>query len=98
MTNSTLRCRKLFLLVLSCVLISTTAYAQSRAVSGDVRSAADDIPLSGVTVQVKGVSDTNGQYKPASDTLSHSDIWKKIGFFLRRRLSTRGNMEPIVRL
>ena len=73
--------QKIFLLVLSCVLISTTAYAHSRAVSGDVRSAADDLPLSGVTGQVKGGSGTNGQYKPASDTLSPSDIWKKIGFF-----------------
>lgn len=87
-----------FLFVLNCVLISTTAYAQSRPLSGDLRSAADDLPLSGVTRQVKEGFGANGQHKPASDTLSRSDILKKIGFFLLRRLSMRVNMETIARL
>ncbi len=62
-----LTCRKSFILLFSCFFLTASVVtAQTGEVSGAVRSATDDQPLSGVTIQVKGSSNTT-----ATDAKGH---------------------------
>jgi TonB-linked SusC/RagA family outer membrane protein len=86
MNNPILKCTKFFILLLSCIfLIASVVTAQSQTVSGTVRSATDNQPLSGVTVQVKGTSnatatDAKGHYVLKNTSSSDSLFFSYIGF------------------
>lgn len=65
--------------------ITTFVHAQAQTVSGRVRSVADNQPLTGVTVQVKGTSnstatDAKGNYVLANVLSSDSLFFSSIGF------------------
>ena len=72
--------------LLSCLIfITTIVNAQSQAVSGMVRSATDSKPLAGVTVQVKGASNSTatnekGHYVLRNISSSDSLLFSSIGF------------------
>ncbi|MEJ7769701.1 MAG: TonB-dependent receptor plug domain-containing protein, partial [Chitinophagaceae bacterium] len=86
MRNLPFRNRKLLTIVLSCMfLMAFGVDAQAQSVSGVVRSAADNQPLPGVTVQVKGTSnstttDAKGTYIIRNVSSADSLFFTSIGF------------------
>ena len=86
MNNPILKGKKFSKLLLSCIfLIASVITAQSQTVSGTVRSATDNQPLSGVTVQAKGPSngtatDAKGHYNLPGITSSDSLLFSSVGY------------------
>lgn len=83
------RCVKLLPSLLTCFfsifLFALTGNAQSQTVSGVVRSTSDNAPMQGVTVQVKGTSNTTatdakGRFQLRNVTSSDSLYFSSVGF------------------
>ena len=86
MNNPIIKGKKFLKLLLTCIFfIALVVTAQSQVVSGIVRSDADNQPLSGVTVQVKGTADgtatdAKGHYVLKNVSSSDSLFFSNIGF------------------
>ena len=85
MTKKLLQNRKFLSLLLACFLFVWSGTLEAQTVSGVVRSADDDQPLNGVTVQVKGstratTTDPAGNYKLTGVTSGSSLVFSFVGY------------------
>jgi TonB-linked SusC/RagA family outer membrane protein len=86
MSNLILKGKKFSKLLLSCILLlGSVITAQSQVVSGIVKSGSDNQPLRGVTVQIKGTSnstatDSKGHYLLKNVSSSDSLFFSYVGF------------------
>src|SRR5665647_1563222 len=85
MTKKLLQNRKFLSLLLACFLFVWSGTIEAQTVSGIVRSADDNQPLNGVTVQVKGntratTTDPAGNYKLTGVTSGSSLVFSFVGY------------------
>ncbi len=86
MVSTFLRNYKLLPALMICMFfLVSVVHAQVQSVSGVIRSATDNVPLSGVTVQVKGTlnrtaTDTKGYYLVKNVSSSDSLLFSFLGF------------------
>lgn len=89
MQNHRITCSKLWRASATCVLFlllfAAAGHAQTRSVSGTVRSSSGNHPLTGVTVQIKGqnkgiVTDVKGHFELAGVQASDTLVFTYIGF------------------
>jgi len=85
MTKKLLQNRKFLSLLLACFLFVWSGTIEAQTVSGVVRTADDNQPLNGVTVQVKGsrnatTTDPAGNYKLTGVTSGSSLVFSFVGY------------------
>jgi TonB-linked SusC/RagA family outer membrane protein len=89
-------------LVFCCLLLSFTAWAQERVITGKVTSGEDGSPIPGANIVVKGlnkgaVTDANGEYRVGVPTEAKTIVFSYIGYLTQEvEIGTRTTVDIVL--